>query len=622
MRKINLQMFAYDPNSIVDYLKSTGQDSSYSARKELAKSLGISNYSGSGAQNTQMLNALKNSAASSTASSKPSSSGSSSGSSGSGSSGSSRPKGAPADAPSYTETGKEANYYTKENPYVVPSSNKNVKTSTKEITPFTQSGESQSASQNAKDKLAALDKFDVEDIISQETWDAINTKFSASSAYQDAMNYTNELLQQLSTGRTSYTDQIKDMLDQIQNRDKFSYDLSNDTLFQQSLASAMASGKTAMQDTMGQAAALTGGYGSTYATSAANQAYNAYIQDAYNNLPEYYELALQAYQMEGDEMYNQLSALTTADASEYERMYNSWNSNFQNAQQMYQNEYTAWQDSIDTALKNAGLQMDEFSTKYDQAYKTYQANQNYADTLYAQEFNKWSAEEDIGLSYAQMAQNQSQYDSDLKYKYDALAQDMKQYEKDLALQYEKLAQDQAQFNANLAAKKGSGNGGKADKTSDGNKTKDNLSATDIQKNVNTWLNVTGEFDDEDAMKYIKEYMDYGAISTGTAKKILDEVGVDLDDWDEFYEYQTTGEADQKVNTTLGYRTDASGNYITASGSKVTSSQQQTHKQKALKIVREEGSGALDIYLASLGLDEEKDIDYLYSIIEYVDKYSN
>lgn len=453
MKKINLQMFAYDPNSIVDYLKSTGQDSSYSARKELAKSLGITNYSGTGAQNTQMLNALKNSAASSTASSKPSSSGSSSGSSGSSGSGSPRPKGAPADAPSYTETGKEANYYTKENPYVVPSSNKNVETSTKEITPFTQSGESQSASQNAKDKLAALDKFDVEDIISQETWDAINTKFSASSAYQDAMNYTNELLQQLSTGRTSYTDQIKDMLDQIQNRDKFSYDLSNDTLFQQSLASAMASGKTAMQDTMGQAAALTGGYGSTYATTAANQQYNAFIEDAYNNLPEYYEMALQAYQMEGNEMYNQLSALTTADASEYERMYNTWSSNFQNAQQMYQNEYTAWQDKVGNAINSAQMQLSEFGTLYDQAYKTYTANQGYADSLYAKEFNKWSAEEDLAYNYANLEQNQKQYDSDLAYKYASLAQNQSQYESDLALKYAQLAQDQAQFNAQMAAKK-------------------------------------------------------------------------------------------------------------------------------------------------------------------------
>lgn len=47
--------------SIVDYLKSNGQDSSYSARKKLAEQNGISNYSGTASQNTQLLNILKNS---------------------------------------------------------------------------------------------------------------------------------------------------------------------------------------------------------------------------------------------------------------------------------------------------------------------------------------------------------------------------------------------------------------------------------------------------------------------------------------------------------------------------------------------------------------------------------
>ena len=45
--------------SIVDYLKSTGQDSSMAARKVIAKQLGIKNYTGTAAQNTQMLQTLK-----------------------------------------------------------------------------------------------------------------------------------------------------------------------------------------------------------------------------------------------------------------------------------------------------------------------------------------------------------------------------------------------------------------------------------------------------------------------------------------------------------------------------------------------------------------------------------
>ena len=45
--------------SIVDYLKSKGQDSSYNNRKNLASQYGITNYAGTAAQNTNLLRALQ-----------------------------------------------------------------------------------------------------------------------------------------------------------------------------------------------------------------------------------------------------------------------------------------------------------------------------------------------------------------------------------------------------------------------------------------------------------------------------------------------------------------------------------------------------------------------------------
>lgn len=49
----------YTGNSIVDYLNSVGQNSSYSSRSQLAASKGINGYTGSAAQNTQLLNLLR-----------------------------------------------------------------------------------------------------------------------------------------------------------------------------------------------------------------------------------------------------------------------------------------------------------------------------------------------------------------------------------------------------------------------------------------------------------------------------------------------------------------------------------------------------------------------------------
>ena len=60
------------------------------------------------------------------------------------------------------------------------------------------------------------------------------------------------------------------------NRKEFSYDLNGDMLYQQMKDQYQVLGKTAMQDTMGEAAALTGGYGNTYAQSVGQQTYDEY----------------------------------------------------------------------------------------------------------------------------------------------------------------------------------------------------------------------------------------------------------------------------------------------------------------------------------------------------------
>jgi hypothetical protein len=435
MKRIDLQLFALNTKqSVVDYLKSQGQDSSMAARKEIAKNLGISNYSGTYEQNVQMLKALQGGSQNQT----------------------STPK---ASAPSANVAGSTKTSINGVDQATIDKMNSTYQQS--------------DAVKNANAEADALrnkvkEMASVTDIIDQSTWDAINTKFSASSAYNDAMNYTNGLLQQLSSGKTSYSDQIDALIKDIQNREDFEYDVDSDVLFQQALGSAMASGKTAMMDTMGQASALTGGYGSTYATSAANQQYNAYIQDAYNNLPEYYQMALEAYQMEGEEMYNQLSMLNQADATEYQRLYDAWNANFNNAQSMYEREYGAWQDSVNNAYNSANLQLNEYGQLFDQTYNAYTAVQNNANTLYAQEYQSWADQVNNAFNFAGLAnsdywstqnfiedqrqfnanltQRQNEFSAEMDYKNRALEQDNKQF---LA----KQAQDNAQFYASQAAKK-------------------------------------------------------------------------------------------------------------------------------------------------------------------------
>lgn len=114
-----------------------------------------------------------------------------------------------------------------------------------------------------------------------------------------------------------YGQQMQDALDAIRKRKKFSYDLNGDALYQQYKDKYVQQGKQAMQDTMGQAAALTGGYGSTYGQAVGQQQYDAYLQNLNDVVPELYQLALSRYQMEGDDLKTQYSLLADQYQQEY-----------------------------------------------------------------------------------------------------------------------------------------------------------------------------------------------------------------------------------------------------------------------------------------------------------------
>ena len=110
---------------------------------------------------------------------------------------------------------------------------------------------------------------------------------------------------------------LDDVLNQYLNREKFSYNFNEDALYQQYKDKYIQQGKMAMQDTMGQAAALTGGYGNSYAATAGNQAYNASLENLNDIIPELYQLAYDRYNQEGQDILNKYSLLSDDRATEY-----------------------------------------------------------------------------------------------------------------------------------------------------------------------------------------------------------------------------------------------------------------------------------------------------------------
>lgn len=116
-----------------------------------------------------------------------------------------------------------------------------------------------------------------------------------------------------------YDGQINALLDQMLNREEFSYDAEKDPLFGQYRKQYTREGKRATADALAEAAAATGGIPSSYAQTAAGQAGNYYASQLTDKIPELYQLAFQKYMNEANLKYSDLAAFQSAEASDFEK---------------------------------------------------------------------------------------------------------------------------------------------------------------------------------------------------------------------------------------------------------------------------------------------------------------
>lgn len=119
------------------------------------------------------------------------------------------------------------------------------------------------------------------------------------------------------TYTSRYQNQIDDLTRQILNREAFSYDPEKDPTYQQYKESYTRSGERAMQDTLGQVSARTGGLASSYAGSAAQQTYDNYMGALADKIPELKQLAYSMYQDEGNTQRANLEMLEALEQGDY-----------------------------------------------------------------------------------------------------------------------------------------------------------------------------------------------------------------------------------------------------------------------------------------------------------------
>lgn len=148
---------------------------------------------------------------------------------------------------------------------------------------------------------------------------------------------------------------LQELYDQIAGREAFSYDPEEDEMYKRYARLYAAQGAAAMEDTMGQAAALTGGYGSSYAQAVGQQAYDRYLGELAALVPELRQAALAEYTQEGKALTDRYGLLRQQESAAYDRWQDTV-AQWQKALAQAQSEYddTAAQDakSYQTMLKH------------------------------------------------------------------------------------------------------------------------------------------------------------------------------------------------------------------------------------------------------------------------------
>ena len=167
--------------------------------------------------------------------------------------------------------------------------------------------------------------FKITDIHRKENIMAKAPKYKAASAY-----------------KSQYANQMAGLLNNVTNRQEFSYNPLEDANYQALAKVYNANGLKAQQDTLGQAAALNGGYNTSWATSASQQARNDYNQQLASLIPELEQTAYSRYYDNYNMNLNALGALQDADNTAYQKYRDS----VADRQWLYGQNYQKYRDTV------------------------------------------------------------------------------------------------------------------------------------------------------------------------------------------------------------------------------------------------------------------------------------
>ena len=206
--------------------------------------------------------------------------------------------------------------------------------------------------------------------------------------------------------KPSQSAQLTAIRDKVLNRSPFQYNMNEDSLYQQYKDNYTRQGRIAMQDAMGQAASLTGGYGNSYAATAGQQTYNGYMQQLNDMVPQLYQLAYERYQNEQNADRQDWASLYGEYRDQMGDYYNDYGLLSDEYWNQYNAGHTRWNDQYNAAIDERDFQ---YNSAIDERNFQYQKERDaYADSIdernfqYQKEQDAYARQQDRINNYLSM----------------------------------------------------------------------------------------------------------------------------------------------------------------------------------------------------------------------------
>lgn len=178
---------------------------------------------------------------------------------------------------------------------------------------------------------------------------------------------------ELPSYNSQYSSQIDSLLNSILNREEFSYDYTTDPTYLAYEDKYRRLGDRAREDVLGDVAGLTGGYASSWATTAASQAQNDYNQQLSDVIPTLYDAAYNRYMDEYNMDANNLGLVMGVDDMYYGRHRDTvedtkWGAEFDYTKDRDKVADDQWKQSFDwnKTVDEWNMKTTEDTNKFDQ----------------------------------------------------------------------------------------------------------------------------------------------------------------------------------------------------------------------------------------------------------------